>query len=150
MYSLLYYSTTNILWCFLLMHVYISFENFLLKLRKIKVAVPSSQNNKIKYFGMPKMLLRNSRRLRNRIEIESKWMTQSMRTNECKMDEAWNICYKGHVTCLTYHSIQATVELPCICHILPVSVTEGCNISVYFQILLSRNGRKSSRESLFL
>ena len=41
------------------------------------------------------------------------------------MDEVWNICYKGHVTCLTYHSIQATAELPCICHILPVSVKAG-------------------------
>ena len=48
-----------------------------------------------------------------------------MLTNECKMDEVWNICYKGHVTCLTYHSIQATAELPCICHILPVSVKAG-------------------------
>lgn len=38
-----------------------------------------------------------------------------MRTNECKMDEVWNICDKGHVTCLNYHSIQATAELPCIC-----------------------------------
>ena len=38
MYSLLYYFTTNILWYFLLMHVYISYENFLMKLRKIKVS----------------------------------------------------------------------------------------------------------------
>lgn len=53
-YSLLYYSTTNILWYYLLMHVYISYESFLIKLRKIKVVVPSSQNNKIKHFGMPK------------------------------------------------------------------------------------------------